>query len=110
MPGRSAPGLNVVPRLVSNLSLQSRRYAFSGDGPCAPDLFHDPDNPHDPGDGDRATRDTHLLSRAAERLYATPAHRTDHSPDLVIRVHHRRHRLPDALPDLSFLNYIFVDD
>src|SRR5688572_8527434 len=101
MSNRGARGFATVSGFISHLSLPSRRDAFSGHGNCASDLLHDPDEPHDPGNSDRAAGNPDFLSRVSRRLYAPPAHRPNHVAALALRLGYRRDHLSHALPNLS---------
>ena len=87
--------------LVSDLPLLSRNYALSGHRILASDLFHSPYQPHYPRGGYRAFDSRNLLPRHKDGLCSAPQNCAGHIAFVVLRVNHRRHRLPYALSDLS---------
>src|SRR5688572_12927854 len=100
MPTCSRYLFNVLPDLVSDLSLLSWRHAFPGAGNGEAFLFHDTHHARHPGDDYCPFSFSDALSRLALRLRQTQTNRAVDTADLVVCFRYRCDCLPNALPSI----------
>jgi hypothetical protein len=104
LPDISTRSLDSFSRLLSNLSLLSRHDAISRQRNSSTHLLHDSYQPYNSGYRDCSSHRYNVCPCVSTRFRSSQEDRANHAAAMVLCVDYRRHRLPYALSDLSFLS------